>query len=88
MGLCSNSHDRTEVTIQRSAALVKTRSKIAVRDTLDLAQTGQTLKKRLFRALLGQLHPGRIWNPGDIQGRMNLRRGPEYQTGGTRGKGP
>jgi hypothetical protein len=27
------------------------------------AETGQALKKQLFRALLSQLHPGGIWNP-------------------------
>ena len=49
-----------------------------------------TVKKVLFRALLTQLHPGGRWNPGySGQGRIDLRRGPEYgyRLGSGTGKG-
>jgi hypothetical protein len=46
-----------------------------------VVETGLALTKRLFRALLSQLHPGRMWNPESERrkGRKDLRRGPDYQ---------
>ena len=55
----------------------------ACRESIE-AETGLPHMKRLFRALLTQLHPGRMWNParGPEQGRA-----PEYPVDVSTGKG-
>lgn len=51
-------------------------------------ESGQVLKKHLSLVQLCPLLPGGVRNPVVTQGRMNLRRGPEYGWEIQTGKGP
>jgi hypothetical protein len=52
-----------------------------------MAETGQSVRKPLFRAPAHPLRPGHEWNPAERRGRTILRRGPEYRMGNQRERG-